>query len=161
MSVPSVLRRPRVPGGLLRSGGRLEAFPMPLGSERTLGLAGPYGTPLIAELPAPADPAGGVSCAKACPGRYKLPSTARTSAVMRDIWLSGNFNNKVSRGFPKARPSTSPCDVRRGSKAVLTAPKRDFRSTPNNGHHRTAPACRKGAAKTRHRTQGLFKLPCR
>jgi hypothetical protein len=48
-------------GVLLRSGGRLEAFPMPLGSERTLGLAGPYGTPLIAELPAPADPAGGVS----------------------------------------------------------------------------------------------------
>ena len=33
--------------GLLRSGGRLEAFPMPLGSERTLGLAGPNGTPLI------------------------------------------------------------------------------------------------------------------
>ena len=48
-------------GGLLRSGGRLEAFPMPLGSDRTLGLAGPNGTPLIAELPAPADPAGGVS----------------------------------------------------------------------------------------------------
>ena len=40
-------------GGLLRSGGRLEAFPMPLGSERTLGLAGPNGTPLIGELPAP------------------------------------------------------------------------------------------------------------
>ena len=82
-------------GVLLRSGGRLEAFPMPLGSERTLGLAGPYGTPLIAELPAPADPAGGVSCAKACPGRYKLPSTARTSAVMRDIWPSVNFNNTI------------------------------------------------------------------
>ena len=95
-------------GMLLRSGGTLAAFPMPLGSERTLGLAGPYGTPLIAELPAPADPAGGVSCAKACPGRYKLPSTARTSAVMRDIWP----NNKVSRGFLQARPSTSPCDVR-------------------------------------------------
>jgi hypothetical protein len=29
-------------GVLLRSGGRLEAFPMPLGSERALGLAGPY-----------------------------------------------------------------------------------------------------------------------
>jgi len=29
---------------------------MPLGSERTLGLAGPNGTPLIGELPAPADP---------------------------------------------------------------------------------------------------------
>ena len=104
-------------GVLLRSGGRLEAFPMPLGSERTLGLAGPYGTPLIAELPAPADPAGGVSCAKACPGRYKLPSTARTSTVMRDIRPSGNFNNKLSRGFPQARRSTSPCDVRLGVKS--------------------------------------------
>jgi hypothetical protein len=31
---------------------------MPLGSASTLGLAGPNGTPLIAELPAPADPAG-------------------------------------------------------------------------------------------------------
>ena len=101
-------------GGLLRSGGRLEAFPMPLGSDRTLGLAGPNGTPLIGELPAPADPAGGVSCAKACPGRYKLPSTARTSTVMRDIRPSGNFNNKLSRGFPQARRSTSLCDVRLG-----------------------------------------------
>jgi hypothetical protein len=76
---------------------------MPLGSERALGLAGPYGTPLIGALPAPADPAGGVSCAKACPGRYRLPSTARTSAVIRDIRLSGNFNNEVGRGFPQAR----------------------------------------------------------
>jgi hypothetical protein len=94
-------------GVLLRSGGTLAAFPMPLGSESTLGLAGPYGTPLIGELPAPADPAGGVSCAKACPGRYKLPSTARTSAVIRDIRPSGNFNNELSRRFPQARRSTS------------------------------------------------------
>jgi hypothetical protein len=72
-------------GALLRSGGRLEAFPMPLGSERPLGLAGPYGTPLIGELPAPADPAGGVSCAEACLGRHKPLSTARTSAVMRNM----------------------------------------------------------------------------
>ena len=50
-------------GELLRSGGTLAALPMPLGSESTLGLAGPNGTPLIGELPAPADPAGGVSCA--------------------------------------------------------------------------------------------------
>jgi hypothetical protein len=89
-------------GGLLRSGDRVEAFPMPLGSERTLGLAGPNGTPLIGELPAPADPAGGVSCAKACPGGYKLPSTARTSTIMRDIWLSRNFNHNVSRAFSQA-----------------------------------------------------------
>jgi hypothetical protein len=114
-------------GVLLRSGGRLEAFPMPLGSERTLGLAGPYGTPLIAELPAPADPAGGVSCAKACPGRYKLPSTARTIAVMGDIRPSGSIDNKVGRGFPHARPSTSPCDVRLGSKADLKQRKFDVR----------------------------------
>jgi hypothetical protein len=87
-------------GVLLRSGGRLEAFPMPLGSERTLGLAGPNGTPLIAELPAPADPAGGVSCAKACPCRYKLPSTARASAVMRDIRPSGSFNNESKARIP-------------------------------------------------------------
>jgi hypothetical protein len=101
-------------GELLRSGGRLEAFPMPLGSERTLGLAGPYGTPLIAELPAPADPAGGVSCAKACSDRYKLPSTTRTSALMRDIRPSRNFGHDVSRASSQARRSTSPCDVRFG-----------------------------------------------
>jgi hypothetical protein len=47
----------------LPSGGRLDALPMPLGSLSTLGLAGPNGTPLIGELPAPADPASGVSCA--------------------------------------------------------------------------------------------------
>ena len=46
---------------LLRSGGTAEAFPMPLGSLSALGLAGPKGTPLIGALPAPADPAGGVS----------------------------------------------------------------------------------------------------
>ena len=70
---------------MLRSGGTLEALPMPLGSERALGLAGPNGTPLIGELPAPADPAGGVSCANDWPERYRLPSTARARAVMRDI----------------------------------------------------------------------------
>ena len=75
---------------------------MPLGSERTRGLAGPYGTPLIAELPAPADPAGGVSCAKDCPGRYKLPSKASTT-VMRDMRPSWNFNDDVSRGFPAGK----------------------------------------------------------
>jgi hypothetical protein len=47
------------------------------------------GTPLIAELPAPADPAGGVSCAKACAGKIRLPSAkARTSAELRDIRVS-------------------------------------------------------------------------
>jgi hypothetical protein len=70
---------------------------MPLGSESALGLAGPNGTPLIAELPAPADPAGGVSCAKACVGTISPPSAktsaktgakAKTSAELRDIQVS-------------------------------------------------------------------------
>ena len=87
-------------GVLLRSGGKLEAFPIPLGSESDLGLAGPYGTPLIGALPAPADPAGGVICAKACPGRHKPPSTARPSRVIRDIRSSANFNDEISRSFP-------------------------------------------------------------
>ncbi len=63
---------------------------MPLGSESALGFAGPYGTPLIGAMPAPADPAGGVSCAKACtmktcPARHGLMSTATTIGMMRDI----------------------------------------------------------------------------
>jgi hypothetical protein len=62
---------------------------MPLGSLSTLGLAGPNGTPLIGVLPAPADPAGGVSCATALPGAIKLPSIrTRTRTEMRDIELS-------------------------------------------------------------------------
>jgi hypothetical protein len=72
-------------GVLLRSAGTLAALPMPLGSDALLGLAGPYGTPLIGALPAPADPAGGSACAKTCPGRTRLPSTARTNAVVRDM----------------------------------------------------------------------------
>jgi len=65
---------------------------MPLGSESTLGLAGPNGTPLIAELPAPADPAGGVSCAKACAGTIRLASAkARTRAKLRDIRVSSDL----------------------------------------------------------------------
>ena len=59
---------------------------MPLGSLSTLGLAGPNGTPLIAELPAPADPAGGVSCAYALAGATRLPSSRmRTRGELRDI----------------------------------------------------------------------------
>ena len=48
---------------MVPSGGIFEAFRMPEGSESTLGFAGPNGTPEIAELPTPADPAGGVNCA--------------------------------------------------------------------------------------------------
>ena len=93
-------------GELVRSGGTFEAFPMPLGSESTLGLAGPNGTPLIGELPAPADPAGGVSCAKARAGRIRLPSAkARTSTELWDIQVSQGgctFNDDLGRAFPHA-----------------------------------------------------------
>ena len=59
---------------------------MPLGSLSTLGLAGPNGTPLTDELPAPADPAGGVSCAQAPASGTKLPiSSIKASAELRDI----------------------------------------------------------------------------
>jgi hypothetical protein len=60
-------------------------LPMPLGSLSTLGLAGPNGTPLIAELPAPADPAGGVSCAYALAGATKLPSSRISTGELQDI----------------------------------------------------------------------------
>jgi hypothetical protein len=64
-AVPAVL----VPG----AGGEasLEEFPAPLGSSTELfsppGLAGPDGTPVTAELPAPADPAGGEPAALLLP----------------------------------------------------------------------------------------------
>jgi hypothetical protein len=54
---------------------------MPLGSLSTLGLAGPNGTPLIGELPAPADPAGGVSCAYAFAGATRLPSSPKSTSA--------------------------------------------------------------------------------
>src|ERR1700759_1859442 len=81
---------------------------MPLGSESTLGLAGPNGMPLIGELPAPADPAGGVNCAKAGAGKIRLPNAkARTSAQLRDIELSpglyrgSTFKDDLGRAFPQ------------------------------------------------------------
>src|SRR5271155_2204769 len=62
---------------------------MPLGSESALGLAGPNGTPLIAELPAPADPAGGVSCARAGAGTIRPPSAKpSTSTELPNIEVS-------------------------------------------------------------------------
>jgi hypothetical protein len=66
---------------------------MPLGSLSTRGLAGPKGTPLIGELPAPADPAGGVSWAYALPGATRPPiSRTRTSTELRNIDLSEAAN---------------------------------------------------------------------
>jgi|SRR5258706_2822902 hypothetical protein len=45
-------------------------------------------------------------------------------------------------------------DVRLGSETVLTAPKRHFRSTPNNGRHQTGPVGPVGANR-RHWTRRL------
>jgi hypothetical protein len=71
---------------LVPSGGIREALPIPLGSPTELGLAGPYGMPLIAELPAPADPAGGGNCADALADNIRLPSSKkRTNAEWPDI----------------------------------------------------------------------------
>jgi hypothetical protein len=61
---------------------------MPLGSDSALGLAGPNGTPDIDELPAPAEPAGGVNCANALAGAIRASATKRTSAGLRDIEVS-------------------------------------------------------------------------
>ena len=112
-------------GELVRSGGTSEAFPMPLGSESTLGLAGPNGTPLIAELPAPADPAGGVSCAKACAGTKRPPSAkARTSAELRDIQsLSGGYtiNDNVGHAFPRDDSMMTAITVRNSSDTALAS----------------------------------------
>ena len=77
---------------------------MPLGSESALGLAGPNGTPDIGELPAPAEPAGGVNCANAVAGKIRASAVKRTSAGLRDIEVSpgGNScNDHVVRAFPR------------------------------------------------------------
>jgi hypothetical protein len=63
-----VWRRRPASEGFYQAAGTLDALPMPLGSLTTRGLAGSNGTPLIGELPAPADPAGGVSCPYALTG---------------------------------------------------------------------------------------------
>ena len=46
-------------------------------------------------------------------------------------------------------------NVSDGSKAALIAPKRHFRSTPNNGHGQTGPACLKGANRRHGRSPWL------
>jgi len=72
-------------GGVARGGGVFTALPMPLGSDSDLGLAGPNGTPEIAELPAPAVPAGGVNCANAPAGASRTDATNEMNARLRSI----------------------------------------------------------------------------
>jgi hypothetical protein len=59
--------------------GVLPALPTPLGLYTVGLLAGPAGMPEIAELPAPADPAGGVSCASDDAGDKTTSNRARTA----------------------------------------------------------------------------------
>jgi hypothetical protein len=61
---------------------------MPLGSDSDRGLAGPNGTPDIAELPAPAEPAGGVNCAHALVAALRTNAKGRTSVALRNIDVS-------------------------------------------------------------------------
>jgi hypothetical protein len=63
--------------------GALPALPMPLGSDAVGLLAGPAGMPEIDELPAPAEPAGGVSCASDDPGENITSN--RTTGTTRII----------------------------------------------------------------------------
>jgi hypothetical protein len=62
------------------SAGVLPALPMPLGLYTVGLLAGPAGMPEMDELPAPADPAGGVSCACDGAGESTTNKRARTAA---------------------------------------------------------------------------------
>jgi hypothetical protein len=71
---------------------------MPLGSESALGLAGPNGTPDIDELPAPAEPAGGVNCANALTGAIRASAVKKTSAGLRDIEVSPGSHMQRSCG---------------------------------------------------------------
>jgi hypothetical protein len=80
---------------------------MPLGSDSTLGLAGPAGMPEIAELPAPAEPAGGTNCAKAQdasgPADINEIAMAPTSAevlIIRSHSMGSVWNDDVGRAFP-------------------------------------------------------------
>jgi hypothetical protein len=86
---------------------------MPLGSLSTLGLAGPNGTPLIAELPAPADPAGGVSCAYALAGAIKLPSSRiRTGGRLQDIESFRGWRSNHDAGGCHPTASSKPIVIR-------------------------------------------------
>jgi hypothetical protein len=94
-------------GALVPSGAIRAALPMPLGSDSTLGLAGPVGMPETAELPAPAEPAGGTSCANASaangPADISESAMAPTSAELRNIRgisMGSRCKDDVGRAFP-------------------------------------------------------------
>jgi hypothetical protein len=83
---------------------------MPLGSESARGLAGPNGTPDIDELPAPADPAGGVNCANALAGAIRPSTTKRTSAGLLgiEVFPGGTASNdQAAREFPRLPGKTA------------------------------------------------------
>src|SRR5260221_10419228 len=118
---------------------------MPLGSLSTLGWAGPNGTPLIAELPAPADPAGGVSCAYALAGATKLPSSRmRTSGKLRDIESFRGWRSNDYVGVPIPRRYISP-SVRFWGQKHLFDPVPI--TSPGSGHRQGRSACLKSANK--------------
>jgi len=108
-------------GGLGLSGGICAALPMPLGSASERGLAGPNGTPEIAELPAPAEPAGGVSWANAVAGAARPSATNRTSAGRRDI---GALQQEL---------------IQRSCRARVPAPRRAFSKRPDMLRSRRRP----------------------
>jgi hypothetical protein len=68
--------------------GVLAALPMPLGSYTVGLLAGPAGMPEIDELPAPAEPAGGVSCARDGTDEKKIRRPRVRTAALRTIEIS-------------------------------------------------------------------------
>jgi hypothetical protein len=69
------------------SGGILDALPMPLGSYTVGLLAGPGGMPEMAELPAPADPAGG-TCADDSDGERAMSRLRAKTTDLRVIDVS-------------------------------------------------------------------------
>jgi hypothetical protein len=104
-------------GGLGRSGGILAALPIPLGSASALGLAGPKGTPEIGEFPAPAEPAGGVSCANALAGNTRPSAMTRTSAALRNIGVTpGADNDHVWRVLLRLQRPLFPLSASLGSR---------------------------------------------
>src|SRR4051794_41675813 len=96
-----------------RSGGTLAALPMPLGSESARGLAGPNGTPDIAELPAPAEPAGGVNCANALVGATRASPAKRTSDGLRNIEVSPRGTHATIMWRAGSLSSRAPASSRR------------------------------------------------